>query len=161
MDQLGAPPSATPYSGSGIAASGRDMRPTERQQTHQEAVSAFRPEASELASRAERDGCGCPPWGECAHWDAHVLWLSRRQDAYAFVGDNHFIGSVAFVVQEGTEDSLAPCNADCGSWHTQMKAPLLNRTSHPTRHAALAEFLRRERILLGREEECSPPERSE
>lgn len=96
-----------------------------------------------MSSRADRDGCGCPPWVlRCAHWEGQILVMGPPPFDHNCCGR---LTSAAFILGVGTK--YVPCScAGCGF-------PLLD--GGPAEEfrdlpAAEAEFARREAVLLGR-----------
>ena len=113
--------------------------------------------------RPERDGCGCPPWVlRCAHWEGKVLMFIDRVPALAERGLN-VVGpcpGCGRPLEESDPRLFAvlgpgvqvPEQSTC-----VCRVPLATTWSMADYFveevAAHAEFERRERILLGREEE--------
>lgn len=95
----------------------------------------------QLAARAERDGCGCPPWVlRCVHFAGRILWLGDLLPCkICSTAPRHF------CVHEG--DELERC-ADCSDIRLWGAHRAFRTASLPE---AEAEFWRRDAELRGRE----------
>jgi hypothetical protein len=102
--------------------------------------------------RAERDGCACPPWVRCIHFDGVILGLSER-DKISLPGCSDCGGgkertNVAFGVHTFREP-VQHCPCGYPGWlSSQVVTPSM---SFPDLPAAEAEFRRREAAMLRRE----------
>lgn len=101
-----------------------------------------------LEARAKRDGCGCPPWVRCIHFDGQILWLGDREHVTyrAIVGRDHTEPS-RFGIASGT--GTYPC--ECGRGHIKLNGILPLEKSFDSLPEAEAEFLHRAELLLGGE----------
>ncbi len=90
--------------------------------------------------RAERDGCGCPPWARCVHFDGQVLTLCDEFAAKALHDADcllqHWPKQYSVAIVGGVSPAQCGCNMEC-FWNSQGMATFDDLA------AAEAEFHRR------------------
>lgn len=99
--------------------------------------------------RSERDGCQCPPYVTCAHFEGRRVWMIENARAFELHRDfkGHFFAYSLFGPTN--EFRLEDC---CGYEHVNVAAETLQTDSLP---AAEAEFERRaEELRKAPVEEC-------
>lgn len=101
--------------------------------------------------RAERDGCGCPPWVRCVHFDGQILWLVDRaaRDRDPNIAGCPKPGGTGYAIGQGRR--VTPCDA-CGL-HPALHLGPTGTSVLPNLLDADDEFDRRHIELVGR-----PPE---
>jgi hypothetical protein len=93
--------------------------------------------------RAERDGCGCPPWVRCVHFEGQVLTLRDNVAAKALHDASCISQGFVYPYSVAIGGTLRPagcCDMDC-FWNSQ------DLIDCPDLPAAEAEFRRREEEL--------------
>lgn len=88
--------------------------------------------------RAQRDGCGCPPWVECVHCDGQVIWLFNDDLFPGELAPGHW-GPGGYSVMWGGQ--VEPCS--CGNPGHVVMARGSRATYGCDVAAAQAEFDRR------------------
>ena len=98
----------------------------------------------------ERDGCGCPPWViRCVHWEGQILLLQDGSTAEASPCCNGVRPAPVWWIGAIAGDWSA-CEV-CGDASYFARQKVFALPAFIDFDAALAEFRRREALLLGRE----------
>lgn len=111
----------------------------------------------EQDTRAKRDGCECPEWVRCVHFEGQILWLAdmHHPALHRALDRGGHIGLRGRWCTLGG-DSVRPCT--CGAPAHLILAgrttPLYYTDSLPE---AQARFQRQAAILMGREPEPALP----
>lgn len=109
----------------------------------------------EQDARGKRDGCECPAWVRCAHFEGQILWLADREHPtllMALSSQSHVTYRGRWTVFLGA--TIGRCR--CGE-HPVLRERKGDYGHHATLPEAQAEFDRREAVLLGREPEPALP----
>jgi hypothetical protein len=101
--------------------------------------------------RAERDGCGCPPWVRCVHFEGVILGMSER-DKISLPGCPLCRGGKEHALSgfgvHTFREPLQRCACGYPGWFDSQEIGA--SAGFDNLPAAEAEFRRREAALLGK-----------